>query len=166
VETLTADTERASLSYLDLRYDLFAGADVVSKAAAGKTVSDTLVCFSTTIDELSLHDIVNYKQKLTASEITFPPNSDSCFNRRPGEIAPISGYFVPLIPSFLDPRPPKVPLNQVRGSWLVDTSGNLFVSQQTLDLSSNFSYLSDGNLFELLPVAPEGAVYFPAGVIK
>ena len=58
----------------------------------------------------------------------------------------------------------------VEGSWAIDAAGDLFASQGYWDINQNragnwFSYLSGGDLTQLVPPAPPNAVYEPIGVI-
>jgi hypothetical protein len=56
------------------------------------------------------------------------------------------------------------------GVWLVDSGGNLFGSELYTDSFHNsggaFSYVSDGDLNQIIPPGSDAAVYTPAGVIR
>jgi hypothetical protein len=64
---------------------------------------------------------------------------------------------------------PQIAVAPIAGAWRVDTSNNLFVSQEYRDLIGFrhwFNHLTGGDLNQLIPPGGTDVYYYPIGVIK
>ncbi len=184
----SSNNEIRSIDYLDMRHDLVVIRERISK----RTESLTPLGESTSVDvgrfrvdtvgEVNSstleRDTVRYKDNMLVS---FELSDTKHFTQGSQVFSSLlSGTCAGTVAQFTVRNtyyPELVVSSRTEGSWVVDSNGNLLVSQtkgahfvnrETGQIGTGefFNFLTNGDLKTVIPMAPEDARYYPIYVVK
>lgn len=158
-------SEIFTLVDMDIRHGLYKGLKLVGEGRRTVSVDKEQICINPTKSENVIKDIVFYGSALIADTATYPPFLGGCRIRRPHlDNEPIQPYLRNW--GSDPPRPPVLPTYFDKGSFAVDTTGNLFVSGTTVSSSKAFRYFSGGDLGVIAPPLPANGIFHPIGLVR
>lgn len=169
-EIISYAVEGRDLDSLDLRYGLIAGGQIKSTNNLSWTCSGPWGRFCPTPGTLTTtRDIARGVKSSIGNMDIFSTSSSDMQQYHRSQNFTIAVEPCNNVGETVEYPDPKNFVTSVPGSWLVDADNNLLVSQDYRDQTGvmrPFNYLTGGNLTQVVPVAPQDAVYFPAGVIR